>query len=93
MKSVEDLLLWVKIKGEFLECSEDVLLCLCYNIPFGSSREMFVNQHICELIVDDYLFQYQYENKCRPDYMENDFLMDLDFLSNDYIEDNNVLLS
>jgi len=48
-----------QIKGEFLECGEDVLsIIFMLYFPSGSSREMFVNQHICELI-----FQNQYENK------------------------------
>lgn len=41
LKSVEDNILWLKLKGSVFGLQNDVFICLCYNVPLGSSREIF----------------------------------------------------
>ncbi|XP_053395382.1 uncharacterized protein LOC123523921 isoform X1 [Mercenaria mercenaria] len=65
VKSTNDCILWLKFKGELFELKYDVLLCLTYNIPQGSRREIFVDSNIYEMIADDMMyFENLYEHKC-----------------------------
>jgi hypothetical protein len=100
-KSYEDSILWIKLDKEIFDFSEDVLLCLCYNIPAGSSRQLFVNENIFDKIVEDILFFNDKYTNCnfvitgdlnariglKPDYVENEYLCNLDFMPDDYVED------
>jgi hypothetical protein len=100
-KSYEDSILWIKLDKELFDFSEDVLLCLCYNIPAGSSRQLFVNENIFDKIVEDILFFNDKYTNCnfvitgdlnariglKPDYVENEYLCNLDFMPDDYVED------
>lgn len=74
MKNVEDCIIWLKIKGERVECGKDVLVCLCYNIPTGSSREQFVNRNVFDLISDDLYF---YQNQYNDDACVSSFFLEI----------------
>ena len=60
LKDIENCVLWVKISGEILLDGHDVLLCLCNNVPSGSSRQLFIDRRIFDIITDDVKF---YENQ------------------------------
>jgi hypothetical protein len=71
----------------------DVFLCLCYNVPNGRSREFILKQSIFDIISDDMNhFENVHDDKChfliaadfnarvgeKPDYVENEFLINVD---------------
>ena len=62
LKTVEDSIIWLKLKGSYFGLKNDLFLCLCYNIPSGSSREVFSESNVFDLILDDMsLFENKYE--------------------------------
>ena len=101
LKTVDDCIIWLKLKGTVFGLQNDLFLCLCYNIPSGSSREAFVNDSIFDMILDDmFAFEDKY-GQCnflvtgdfnartgnRFDFVEDEFLHKLDMLPDDYVED------
>ena len=68
LKTENDSIIWLKIKGSRVASGKDVLVCLCYNIPNGSARKMFVTKNVFDIIADD-MFHYQ-----------NEFINNCDFL-------------
>jgi len=50
LKTSEDCVLWVRLKKCSCSCelANDVLLCVAYNVPKGSSREVFIDRNIFE---------------------------------------------
>lgn len=56
LKSVEDGYLWLKFDRELFDLDEHLILCLCYNVPTGSSRQALVNQSIFDCITEDLAF-------------------------------------
>ena len=102
LKQVDDSIMWFKIKGCRVVGGKDLLLCLCYNIPTGSSREMFVNRSVFDTVTDDiYCYQSEYNDNCnfllngdfnartgtRTDYVEHESLLNSGFLPDDYVQD------
>ena len=89
------------LKGAVFGLQNDLFLCLCYNIPSGSSREAFSNDNIFDMILDDMLLFEDKYGQCnflvtgdfnarcgnRPDFVEDEFLHKLDMLPDDYVED------
>ena len=105
LKHEDDSIIWFRIKSNRIGCDDDLLLCLCYNIPSGSGREFLVNRNVFDLIADDmYFYQSQYNNACtfliagdfnarvgeRADYVENESLLNFELLPDDYVEDNGL---
>ena len=99
LKTVDDCIIWLKLKGTGFGLQNDLFLCLCYNIPSGSSREAFVNDSILDMILDDmFAFEDKY-GQCnflvtgdfnartgnRFDFVEDEFLHKLDMLPDDYV--------
>lgn len=102
LKTTGDNIMWIKFDRSLFDFDEDIVLCLCYNVPTGSSREVFDDQSIFDSITDDMLFfQNRFGDKCQfvisgdlnarvgklHDYVENEFLHNLDLMPDDYIED------
>ena len=56
LKTVDDSIIWLKLKGTVFGLQNDLFLCLCYNIPSGSSREAFLDDNVFDLILDDMVF-------------------------------------
>lgn len=82
--------------------SEHIILCLCYNVPTGSSREMFNDQNIYDAIIDDMLyFQNMFGDNCQfmitgdlnsrigklHDFVEDEFLCNVNLMPEEYVED------
>lgn len=62
LKKVDDCTIRLNIRG--ISEDEYLLLCVCYNIPTGSSRGVFVNRSVFDLISDDmYMLKNQYDSK------------------------------
>ena len=88
------------MKGTVFGLQNDLFLCLCYNIPSGSSREAFLDDNIFDLILDDMVFFEDKYGQCiffiagdfnarvgnRSDFVENEFLHKLEMLPDDYVE-------
>ena len=53
IKKTEDCILWLKIDKSLFDAECDILLCLAYNTPQGSSREVFYSQSIFDIICTD----------------------------------------
>ena len=102
LKTVDDCVIWLKVAGKYFGLNDSLFLCLCYNIPTGSSREVFVQNNIFDIIADDmYYFENKFNNNCnfivtgdmnsrvgtRADFVENEYLFHLNLLPDDYIED------
>jgi hypothetical protein len=102
IKQKEDHSLWIKLDGKLFGSQFPILLCLCYNIPSGSSRESLVIQNIFDSLTDDVIcFENQYDNQChfmlmgdfnarigeREDFVENEILLNLDILPEEYEPD------
>ena len=101
LKTVDDSIIWLKLKGTVFGLQNDLFLCLCYNISSGSSREAFLDDNIFDLILDDMVFFEDKYGQCnffiagdlnarvgnRSDFVENEFLHKLEMLPDDYVED------
>ena len=103
IKSVEDHTLWLKLNSHVLNLENDLFICLCYNIPVGSSREALATQNIFNSLSDDILHIENDNGNCnflltgdfnsrvgeRPDYVENEslFRSQSDLLPDDYVQD------
>lgn len=103
VKTSDDRLMWMKIQKDVFDFENDVLLCIAYNVPTGSAREVFYNSSIFDVIADDVMeFNNVYENKCsflitgdlnarvgkRKDFVTNDNLNFVEsLLPDDYIPD------
>ena len=86
VKSIEDCIIWIKFGGHLFNLDGDVYICLCYNTPQGSSREIFNDKNIFDNIQDD-MVEFEAESACigeHPDYKEYDNLELLDILPDDY---------
>ena len=91
LKTSEDCVLWVRLKNCSSSCelANDVLLCVAYNVPKGSSREVFIDRNIFDIITNDMLY---YENM----YTDCQFVITGDFnarISNryDFVIDDDTL--
>ena len=107
VKMVEDCIIWFKFSGYLFNFDNDVYVCLCYNTPIGSSREIFNDKNIFDMIVDDMVeFEAGTDNKCifliwgdlnartggLPDYVEYDNLNFLDISPDDYVVSTRLFL-
>ena len=61
IKCESDDIIWLKIKGQIFNFVHDVYLCLCYIIPYGSSREPLVEVSVLDRI-SDFILQIVNEN-------------------------------
>ena len=101
-KTVDDCIIWLKLNGNLFGLNDPLLLCLCYNVPSNSSREVFVQQNIFDLISDDiFYFENMFNTMCNfvimgdmnsrvgshLDYVENEYLINLNMLPDDYVAD------
>ena len=102
VKSIDDCIIWIEFGGHLFNLDGDVYICLCYNTPQGSSREIFNDKNIFDIIQDDMVeFEEESANTCNfiicgdlnarigeyPDYVEYDNLELLDILPDDYVVD------
>jgi hypothetical protein len=102
IKHKEDHSLWIKLNSKLFGSEYPLLLCLCYNIPSGSSREGLIFQNIFDSLTEDIIsFENEYNNQChflitgdfnarigeRADFVENEILLDLDVLPDEYEPD------
>ena len=98
--SVEGSIIWLKLKGSAFGLKDDLFLCLCYNIPAGSSREAFLENNIFDILADDITY-FESKQTCNclivgdlnarvgscPDFVKNEYLFNLDMMPDDYEED------
>ena len=56
VKHVSDCLIMIQLKGLDVGLVNDLYLCLCYNIPTGSSRENVVDQNIFDMLTEEIIF-------------------------------------
>ena len=102
VKSVDDCIIWFKFSGHVFNLEGDVYICLCYNTPINSSREIYNEKNIFDMIQDDMVeFEAHSAKTCNfvicgdfnartaelPDYVEHDNLELLDILPDDYVVD------
>ena len=52
-KSESDDLIWLKLNKSLFNLEKDVYLCLCYNVPIGSSRQSLIEVNIYDRILTD----------------------------------------
>ena len=38
-----DYLIWLKLDGKYVDMTEELYICLCYNVPEGSSRQGLID--------------------------------------------------
>ena len=98
-----DGLIWLRLDGRLLNLDKDLFLCLCYNVPEGSSRLRLIdNVDIFDRISDHMVhIQNITNNKCSfmicgdlnsrtstfPDYVEDDSSDHISVLPDDYLTD------
>ena len=102
VKYVSDCIIWIKFDGCLFTSQDPVYMGLCYNTPEGSSREIYNDKSIFEMISDDIIsFEEQVEGRCsvfvcgdlnartgvRNDFVENDSDYIVDLLPDNYITD------
>lgn len=48
-----DYLIWLKLDGKYVDMTEELYICLCYNVPEGSSRQDLIDSvDIFDRIID-----------------------------------------
>ena len=67
LKTSKDSVLWVRLKNcsSSYELANDVLLCVAYNAPKGSSREVFIDRNIFDIITNDMLYNENMYTYCK----------------------------
>ena len=65
VKMVEDCIIWLQFSRYLFNLDSDGYVCLCYNMPIGSIREIFNDKNIYDMILDDMVeFEAETDNKC-----------------------------
>ena len=94
-KTVSDCLLWLKLDGSLFDSNEDFYIALCYNPPEGSSREMYSDGSIFDMIFEEFINLEELSVNCcnificgdLSDFVENDSGFIADLLPDDYVPD------
>jgi len=51
LKNENDSMLWMKIDKNLVQYDKDILLCLMYIVPTGSTRESFISENIFDCMM------------------------------------------
>jgi len=99
LKYKNDRIIWLKINKSVFNSENDVFVCLLYNVPTGSAREVYDDENIYDSLVQDIVeFNAIYENKTsfiitgdfnsrtgnRNDFVNDEYLHNLNMLPDDY---------
>ena len=99
VKKVSDCIIWLKFDASLFDLNDDVFMGLCYNTPEGSSREVYDDKSIFDMILEDMVnFDEVSVSGCkvfvrgdfnartgiRNDFVENDSDFINDLLPDDY---------
>ena len=103
LKITTDNIIWLKLDKTLFNTVNDILLCLTYIIPTGSSRENSVESNTYDCIIDDMLsFNTIYQNNCyymvcgdlnsrvgnKKDFIDDDYMYQLNMMPEDEILEN-----